>query len=70
MLGIVLGVLFIALGIVFLATWFGDFLVVLKGSLPVCVALIGFIFMSIGISTVREKQEKKEEETKKTTEEK
>jgi small neutral amino acid transporter SnatA (MarC family) len=74
MLNIILGLLFAALGIVFVVTWFSDFLIVLKGSLPACVALGGLLAIFIGVSTVkeniREKQGKKEEETKKTTEEK
>jgi len=74
MLSIILGLLFAGLGIVFVMTWFGDFLVVLKGSIPACVALGGILAVFIGVSSVkeniREKREKKEEELKKTTEEK
>lgn len=74
MLSIIFGLLFAVLGIVFVVTWFGDFLMVLKGSIPACFALGGILAIFIGASTVkeniREKQEKKEEEAKKTTEEK
>jgi len=74
MVSIIFGLLFMALGIVFLVTWFGDFLLVLKGSIPACVVLGGLLAVFIGASTVREnireKREKKEEETKKVIEEK
>ncbi len=74
MLSIILGLLFALLGLVFLVTWSGDFLVVLKGSIPACVTLGGILALFIGASTVkenlREKRGRKEEEAKKTTEEK
>lgn len=74
MLSIVLGLLFAGLGLVFLVTWFSDFLLVFRGSVPACVLLGGLVAVFIGASTVkeniREKGEKKEEETKKTTDEK
>jgi len=73
-LSIVLGLVFAVLGLVFVVTWFGDFLTVVKGGLPACVLCGGVLAMIIGISTVkeniREKREKKEEEAKKVTEEK
>lgn len=74
MLSVIVGLLFAVLGIVFLLTWFGDFLIVLKGSIPACVTIGGILAVFIGASTVREnlreRSEKKQEETKKTTEEK
>lgn len=73
MLSIVLGLIFAVLGIVFVWTWRGDFITVLKGSIPACVALGGILAVFIGASTVKENvQEKraKKEEVKKVTEEK
>ncbi len=81
MLAILGGIIAIVVGIVLLfggplfnipLYMWDDFVVCLKGALSSGLVLGGILAIAIGISTIkdniREKREKKEEETKKTTE--
>lgn len=81
MLAVLGGIIAIVVGIVLLfggplfnipLYMWDDFVVCLKGALSSGLVLGGILAIAIGISTIkdniREKREKKEEETKKTTE--
>ncbi len=61
------------LGLVGLIVWIGDFLVILKGGVPILLLLAGLLAAYIGVdelqSKLREETEKQEEELAKAREE-
>ncbi len=74
MISLIVGVLFIAFA-VFAGLpqglgWHKEILFVLKGGLPLLVALIGLISIFVGIADIRDRREEKKEEEKMRSEEK
>ncbi len=61
-LGIVIGVIAILLGLKGLIAWRGDFLTVLRGSLPVIFILGGAIAVIAGFSEIRDEISSKRED--------
>ena len=61
-LGIVIGVIAVLLGLRGLTAWWGDLLVVLRGSLPAVFILGGVIAVIAGISEIRDQISSKREE--------
>jgi small neutral amino acid transporter SnatA (MarC family) len=68
-LSVIIGTAVAVLGLVGLFAWIGDFLVVLKGSVPIFLIFGGAIAVIAGVSEIKDelaakKEEKKEEEKK------
>jgi len=63
-LGVIIGVITIALGIRGLAVWYGDLLTVLRGSQPAIFILGGAIAVIAGISEIRDEAASKKEDKK------
>ena len=61
-LGIVIGVIAVILGLKGLAAWYGDLIIVLRGSLPAIFILGGAIAVIAGISEIRDEISSKKEE--------
>lgn len=53
-LGIVIGAVIVLLGLRGIICWWGDFLTVLKGSLPAMLILAGTIAVIAGLSEIRD----------------
>ncbi len=69
MLSIIGGLVFIGLGLLGIAVWLTDLLVVIKGSFPVMAALGGLIAVAAGISSVKDERAAKKEEADNKSEE-
>lgn len=63
-LGVVIGAIIVLLGASFLIGWWGDFLTVLRGSLPAMFILGGAIAVIAGLSEIRDELSSKKEEKK------
>jgi len=63
-LGIIVGVVVVVLGLQGLCLWRGDFLTVLKGSLPAIFIFGGAIAVIAGISEIKDELSSKREKTK------
>jgi len=61
-LGIVIGVIAVLLGLKGLAAWWGDFLMVLRGSIPVIFILGGTIAVIAALSEIRDEISSKRED--------
>ena len=61
-LGVVIGVIVVLLGLKGLISWQGDFLTVMRGSLPVISILGGAIAVIAGLSEIRDETSSKREE--------
>lgn len=61
-LGIIIGLVTVILGLNGLSAWRGDFLTVLRGSLPVILLLGGAIAVIAGISEIRDEISSKRED--------
>ncbi|MBM4331717.1 MAG: hypothetical protein FJ117_10925 [Deltaproteobacteria bacterium] len=59
------GIVAVIIGVVGLITWWFQFLEVLKGSIPVILALGGALAIYLGIEDVKTSSSSSEEETKK-----
>ena len=66
MLSVIFGIVGIVIGILWLVNWGGwaHFLVVLQGSLPPFLILVGAVAVAAGISSVKDNMEAKKEEEK------
>ena len=63
-LGVIIGAIIVLLGIKGIWCWWGDFLTVLKGSLPAMFILGGAIAVIAGISEIRDEASSKKQEKK------
>jgi hypothetical protein len=54
MIAIFVGMLFMALGIWGIVTWWGDFLVLLRGALPLLIAVGGLISVVAGVASIKD----------------
>ena len=74
MIALIIGVLFIGFSVFACLPqgfgWYPEMLLVLKGGIPILVALIGLISIFVGIADIRDRQEEKKEEEKMKNEEK
>jgi len=61
-LGIIIGVVVIIVGLILLVTWWGMFIVVLKGILPILLILIGVGLLVYFISEIKSRLEIGKEE--------
>ncbi|MGM0568485.1 MAG: hypothetical protein ACQESB_04620 [Elusimicrobiota bacterium] len=66
MLSVIFGIVGIVVGILWLVNWgaWAHFLVVLQGSLPPFLILVGAVAVAAGISSVKDNMEAKKEEEK------
>jgi hypothetical protein len=62
-LGIAIGTVVVILGFHGLCLWWGDFLAILKGSLPAIFILGGAIAVTAGISEIKDEISSKKEKT-------
>ena len=63
-LSVLIGAAVTLIGIVFTARWWGDFILILKGSIPVTLIFGGAIAVIAGLSELKdERRAKKEEKT-------
>ncbi|MDP2898787.1 MAG: hypothetical protein Q8Q12_19795 [bacterium] len=69
MIALVVGIVFIVLGVLGLIFWFPSFVGVLKGSLPPIFLLSGLAALALGISQARDKMAAKKEEEEMAAEE-
>jgi len=69
MIALVVGIVFLVLGILGLIFWWSRFVVVLLGSLPPIFILSGLAALALGISQVRDKIAAKKEEEEMAAEE-
>ena len=53
LLKVFFGLLLILAGVAGLYSWWGSFIVLLKGSIPAFVILIGLVFLLVGFSDVK-----------------
>ena len=53
-LGVVVGAIIVLLGLRGIIGWWGDFLIVLRGSLPAMLILAGTIAVIAGLSEIRD----------------
>jgi len=60
-LGIVIGTVIVFLGVIGLSSWWGDFLTVLRGSVPAMFILAGAIAVIAGISEIKDRASSKGE---------
>ncbi len=63
-LGIIIGAIIVLLGIKGIWCWWGDFLTVLRGSIPAMFILGGAIAVIAGISEIKDETASKKEEKK------
>ena len=63
-LGVIIGAIIVLLGIKGIWCWWGDFLTVLKGSLPAMFILGGAIAVIAGVSEIRDEASSKKQEKK------
>ncbi|MCX5666538.1 MAG: hypothetical protein NT036_05855 [Candidatus Omnitrophica bacterium] len=61
-LGIVIGIIALFLGLKGLCGWWGDFITVLRGSLPVIFILGGAIAVIAGLSEIKDETSSKRED--------
>lgn len=66
MLSVIFGLIGIILGIVWLAMWgaWNEFILVLQGSVPPCLILVGLVAVAAGISSIKDNAAAKKEESK------
>lgn len=57
MLAVILGLIFMALGLWGLIAWWGSFILVLKGLVPVLILFGGFIAVVAGVTSIRDSME-------------
>jgi outer membrane biosynthesis protein TonB len=69
MIALLVGIVFVILGVLGLILWWGNFVVVLTGSLPPIFILSGLAALALGISQVRDKMAAKKEEEELAAEE-
>ncbi len=55
------GIIAVVLGVVGLVVWFGDFLIVLAGSVPAILLLAGILAIYLGYDEMKDSWEKKDE---------
>ena len=60
-LGVVIGAIIVLLGLRGIVCWWGDFLTVLRGSLPAMLIFAGAIAVIAGISEIRDELSSKKE---------
>ena len=72
MVALVMGIVVVVLGLLGIVSWFGDFVLVLKGSVPAMFVLGGLLAIVAGITSIKDAAEAKklEEERKKEGEQK
>ena len=64
-LGVIIGAICVLLGLKFILCWRGDFLTVLKGSVPAMFILAGAVAVIAGFSEIKDELSPKKEEKKK-----
>ena len=66
MLSILFGLIAAAIGVLWLFVWgaLDEFLIVLQGSVPAILILVGLVAVAAGISSIKEKMAEKKEEKK------
>lgn len=64
-LGVIIGAIIVLLGLRGLLIWWGDFLTVLRGSVPAMFILAGAIAVIAGFSEIRDEVSSKKKEEKK-----
>ena len=69
MIALLVGIVFVILGVLGLILWWGNFIIVLTGSLPPIFILSGLAALALGISQVRDKMAAKKEEEELAAEE-
>lgn len=71
MLSVIFGLIGVIVGVLWLASWnaWDEFLVVLQGSLPPFLILVGLVAIAAGISSIKDNMAAKKEEEKMEKEE-
>ncbi len=69
MIALLVGIVFIVLGVLGLIFWWSRFVIVLLGSLPPIFLLSGLAALALGISQIRDKMAAKKEEEEMAAEE-
>jgi hypothetical protein len=69
MIALLVGIVFIVLGVLGLILWWSKFVIVLLGSLPPIFLLSGLAALALGISQIRDKIAAKKEEEEMAAEE-
>ncbi|GEM_PF-1880055 len=66
MLSVIFGLVGIVIGIIWLAVWGGwePFLIVLQGSIPPFLILVGLVAIAAGVSSIKDNMAAKQEEEK------
>lgn len=66
MLSVIFGLIAIVVGVVWLAMWgaWNEFIVVLQGSVPPFLVLVGLVAVAAGISSIKDNMAAKKEENK------
>lgn len=59
MLSVILGLVFMILGLWGLLSWWADFVVVFKGSVPVLIFMGGLLAVIAGITSIRDSMQSK-----------
>ena len=63
-LSVIIGAIVALLGLLGLINWWGDFILILKGSIPVMLIFGGIIAVIAGLSEIKDEAASKKEETK------
>lgn len=70
MVALIIGLIVVVLGVFGIVTWFGDFILVLKGSVPAMLICGGLLAIVAGITSIKDSIEAKKLEEERKEEQK